>query len=216
MQGQGHDNSEGQAGGTDHDFDRNGDREVDVQGPGNEDFGSQGDNNVLRSPDPQPDNQTQRERPAIDIEELARQAVLAKIKTAMDFILALRSASLDDPVAKLNEETRSNLRNPPREPPDIINPIIHHSISTYYALEHSSQTAYERIRASTARTYPDADEMPSFYRIERMIAEYTGVESITHDMCPDTCITFTGPFADLNHWSVCRPRSLPCLQQTSI
>ncbi|KAG2058368.1 hypothetical protein BDR06DRAFT_980550 [Suillus hirtellus] len=125
----------------------------------------------------------------------------------MEFILVLQSAPLDDHVAKLDEEARSNLQNPPHEPPDIIYPTIHHSISTYYALKHSSQTAYERIHASTACTYPDANEMPSFYQIERMIVEYTGVDSITHDMCPDTCIAFTGPFADLNHCPVCnKPR----------
>ncbi|KAG1720844.1 hypothetical protein EDB19DRAFT_1646843 [Suillus lakei] len=121
----------------------------------------------------------------------------------MEFILALWSASLSDPVVKLDKEARSNLRNPPCEPLDITNPIIRHSISTYYALEHSSQSAYEHIHSSTACTFPDTDEMPSFYRIEHMIAEYTGVESITHNMCPDTCIAFTGPFADLDRCPVC-------------
>ncbi|KAG0699716.1 hypothetical protein DFH29DRAFT_35339 [Suillus ampliporus] len=201
-------------GDEDPDFNMQDDGNLD--GPGDGDIGGQRDGNLDGWGDdgrrdkevhsqmlPAPQHDNRRERPAIDIEELAQRAVLPKIKMTMEFILALRSASLGDPVAKLDEEARSNLRNPPREPPDITNPIIRHSISTYYALEHSSQSAYERIRSSTARTFPDTDEMPSFYRIERMIAEYTGVESITHDMCPDTCIAFTGPFADLDRCPFC-------------
>ncbi|KAG1822726.1 uncharacterized protein BJ212DRAFT_1263995 [Suillus subaureus] len=121
----------------------------------------------------------------------------------MEFILALQSALLGDPVAKLDEEARSNLRNPPHEPLDITNPIICHLISTYYALEHSSQSTYKCIHSSTACTFPGTDEMPSFYRIERMIAEYTGVESITHDMCLTHVLLITGPFADLDHCPVC-------------
>ncbi|KAG0698535.1 hypothetical protein DFH29DRAFT_778635, partial [Suillus ampliporus] len=35
------------------------------------------------------------------------------------------------------------------------------------------------------------------------IAEYTGVESIEHDMCPDTCVAFMGPFANLTCCPIC-------------
>ncbi|KAG1727415.1 hypothetical protein EDB19DRAFT_1643055, partial [Suillus lakei] len=45
--------------------------------------------------------------------------------------------------------------------------------------------------------------VPSYHNIERLIAEYTGVESIEHDMCPDTCVTFTGPFAELKNCPIC-------------
>jgi hypothetical protein len=45
--------------------------------------------------------------------------------------------------------------------------------------------------------------MPSLRQIERIIGEFTGVESITHDMCPDTCLAFTGPFADLEKCPTC-------------
>jgi hypothetical protein len=54
-----------------------------------------------------------------------------------------------------------------------------------------------------------AADVPSYARIEQLIAEYTGVESIEHNMCPNTCIAYTGPFANLNHpstwsWAVFR------------
>ncbi|KAG1893061.1 uncharacterized protein F5891DRAFT_963520 [Suillus fuscotomentosus] len=143
------------------------------------------------------------ERTPVDLDQLAYLAVLPDMQTSMDFILALRSASLDDPIAKLDEDAKKNLREPLRELPNVVDPIVRHGITMYYALEHSSRNAYERICASMQRTYPDAEAMPSFRRTERIIAEYTGIKSITHDMCPDTCIAFTGPFTDLDQCPIC-------------
>ncbi|KAF8836721.1 hypothetical protein BDN67DRAFT_858318, partial [Paxillus ammoniavirescens] len=39
--------------------------------------------------------------------------------------------------------------------------------------------------------------------VERLIAEYTGVESIEHDMCPKTCLAYTGLFANLEECPMC-------------
>ncbi|KAG1719989.1 hypothetical protein EDB19DRAFT_1597346, partial [Suillus lakei] len=35
------------------------------------------------------------------------------------------------------------------------------------------------------------------------IAKYTGVESVEHDMCPDSCIAFTSPYADEDNCPLC-------------
>lgn len=104
----------------------------------------------------------QMERVPVNLDELADLAILPNMTTTMQFILALQSALLDDPVAKLNEDAKQDLCNPPHEPPDIIDPVVCHAIRIYYALEHSSQIAYQHIRASTMQTYPDAEAMPSF------------------------------------------------------
>ncbi|KIO05716.1 hypothetical protein M404DRAFT_139962, partial [Pisolithus tinctorius Marx 270] len=34
--------------------------------------------------------------------------------------------------------------------------------------------------------------------IKKLIAGYTGVDSIEHDMCPDTCVAFTCPYSSLD------------------
>ena len=124
----------------------------------------------------------------------------------VDFILALRDASTADPVAILNDDALDRLRNPPNTPPVIENPGIWYSISIHLALEHSSQDAYERVCHSTIRNFsgaPGVDDIQSFYNVERTIRTFTGVEPIHHDMCSNTCLTYTGPFADLDACLIC-------------
>jgi hypothetical protein len=84
----------------------------------------------------------------INIEALAQLAVLPKIQETFEFILALKNASLEDPVAKMNDEVLERLWNPPKVPLEINNPGICHSISMYLALEHASQDVYNRVHRS--------------------------------------------------------------------
>ncbi|KAG2099621.1 uncharacterized protein F5147DRAFT_712138 [Suillus discolor] len=37
------------------------------------------------------------------------------------------------------------------------------------------------------------------HRIKCTAAEISGVVPIVHDMCPNTCLAFTGPYTDINH-----------------
>ncbi|KIK96937.1 hypothetical protein PAXRUDRAFT_137279, partial [Paxillus rubicundulus Ve08.2h10] len=84
-------------------------------------------------------------RPNIDIGALSGSVTFQPMRDTMDFVLALRDASTLDPVAKLSEDALDRLWNPPNIPLIIDSPGIRHSISTYLALEHSSQDAYERL-----------------------------------------------------------------------
>ncbi|KAG1823586.1 uncharacterized protein BJ212DRAFT_1476454 [Suillus subaureus] len=145
-------------------------------------------------------------RPNIDMEALAGIAKLPKIKETMEYILALKNASLEDLIAKLGDDALERLCNPPKGPVTIDSPGIQHSISMYLALEHASQAAYNRIMRSTTLNFAGADgvdDLLSFYKVERLVAEYTGVESIKHDMCLNLCLAFTGPFADLKTCPMC-------------
>ncbi|KAJ8589580.1 hypothetical protein M405DRAFT_899515, partial [Rhizopogon salebrosus TDB-379] len=142
----------------------------------------------------------------INIEALAQMAVLPKIQETMEFILALKNATLEDPVARMSDEALERLRNPPQVTLEINNPGIRHSISTYLALEHASQDAYNRMRRSTMRNFAGAaavDDVQSFYNVEKLISTYTGVESIEHDMCSKSCLAFTGPYSNLDHCPMC-------------
>lgn len=76
----------------------------------------------------------------------------------------------------------------------------------YLALEHSSQHAYDRIRRAMARNFggaEGADEVLSFKAVEKFIAKYTGVESVEHDMCLESCLAFTGPYAVEDNCPLC-------------
>ncbi|KAG1866996.1 hypothetical protein C8R48DRAFT_599867, partial [Suillus tomentosus] len=147
-----------------------------------------------------------RPRPNIDVDNLAQRAVLQKMKDSMEFVLALKNASLDDPLAKLSDDALDRLRNPPQGPIIIDSPGVRQSISMYLALEHGSQEAYNRMRRATMRNFEGAngaEEILSFYNVEKLIRQHTGVESIDHDMCPESCLAFTGPFAHLESCPMC-------------
>ncbi|KAG0701436.1 hypothetical protein DFH29DRAFT_990075 [Suillus ampliporus] len=147
-----------------------------------------------------------RQPPNINIEALAEIAILPKIKDTFTFILALKNASSEDPVARMNDEALERLWNPPHVPLEINNLGIRHSISMYLALEHASQDAYNHICRSTMRNFAGAAavaDVQSFYNVEKLISTYTGVEPIEHDMCSESCIAFTGPYSTLDQCPMC-------------
>ena len=43
----------------------------------------------------------------------------------------------------------------------------------------------------------------SFGATEKMIMKYTGMESIKNDMCPKSCMAYTGPYIDLEECPLC-------------
>ena len=90
----------------------------------------------------------------------------------------------------------------------------------YLALEHASQNAYEQFRHSIQLNIsesPTCANILSFHAVEKKITEYTGVEYVEHDMCSDSCVAFTGPFANLEHCPICRTSHLDlnCLRASN-
>jgi hypothetical protein len=124
----------------------------------------------------------------------------------MAFIQAIRGASLDDDVTHMSPAAIERLRNPPSQRLQIADGGTRHSISTYLALEHASQQAYERVLWSTRQNLSDspaARGMLTFHAAEKFITQFTGVEATEHDMCPNSCLAFTGPYADLEACPLC-------------
>ena len=73
-----------------------------------------------------------------------------------------------------------------------------------FALEHLAVNAYESIHHSAGHCFRGSVlDMPSYYTIEKLIFEHTGMDSIEHDMCPNTCVAFTGPYSALEHCPIC-------------
>ena len=133
-------------------------------------------------------------------------AVLPKIRGPLEFVNHVRNASLEDPIAKATPAILERLWNPPEAPIQLNDPGIQHSISTYLALEHASQGAYERFINSTKQNFPSAPGVNSclkFQAVENLIVSYTGIEPIEHDMCIHSCIGYTGPFSDLTQCPQC-------------
>ena len=125
------------------------------------------------------------------------------MKQALEYILALRRATLDDPTSKLDDKALQCIRNPRQSTIVIEAPEICHSITAYLGCEHAAQTVYEMFRHSHNSNFPHHGRMLSFREVEKVIAEYTGVERIQHNMCPNTCMGYTGPFQDLEACQKC-------------
>ena len=165
----------------------------------------------LRMPSPMPPGgfnieYQRRQCPVIDIAALAETANLPSMRRTMDFILALKTALLDDPAAQLTDDARERLRNPPGHVISIEDRGTRFSISIYLALENSSQAAYNRVCKAAKRDFSDSrsvDTLLTFHNIEKIIALYTGVVSIEHDMCRNSCLAYTGPFSKLEMCPTC-------------
>jgi hypothetical protein len=137
------------------------------------------------------------------ISRLSHLATLDSMKTAMAYIEALKIASLDDEWSKLDADTLYQLRNPSTTPVNINeNPSWRLGLDLYLSISNVSQETYTSVRKAILRRYPDED-IPSYHRIKKYVAEISGVCSIEHDMCIKSCIAYTGPFKDLQTCPEC-------------
>ena len=148
----------------------------------------------------------------LDLAELEQIARIDFLQRDIQFIRRLRDATLDEP-GGLSEEALKRLRNPPQTTPEIKDPVIELALSMYLVLEHSSQETYERIRRAVEKCFPGSI-VPSLCQIKTMLADITGVKAFVNDMCINSCIAFTGPYADLEQCPECQEHRYDQIQFT--
>ena len=51
--------------------------------------------------------------------------------------------------------------------------------------------------------FSNLTSFPTLFQVKNAIVTLTGVEAVVHDMCTNSCIGFTGPFAHLDHCTEC-------------
>ena len=151
-------------------------------------------------------------------------ATLEELKIAQDFIEGLRNASLDDD--GLDLAVLENLRDPIQEQLDLSDkPGLLASIELFIDTTTASEQVYSNVCKTFARYMQavrgpqddtnsgdddDHTRLLSHYRVKQTIAKLTGVHSLMRDMCPNTCIAYTGPFSDLEACPKCsHPRYDP-------
>ena len=76
------------------------------------------------------------------------------------------------------------------------------ALRIFLSTTNTSQATYDAIRSSMVECYPE-DPFLSFRQVKRRVEQLTGVVPIFHDMCRDTCVGFTGPFADYDQCPIC-------------
>ncbi|KAF8874895.1 hypothetical protein BD779DRAFT_1387635, partial [Infundibulicybe gibba] len=128
-------------------------------------------------------------------------SAIPEVKLAAEFIEALKSATLDksnmhpDDIICLREAS-------PDFAMDIKDPNFLHDLGIFFSTTNSSRKTYEEIRRHALLRDPETPFL-SFDQIKRRVETLSGVISIMHDMCIDTCIAFTGPYEDLEACPFC-------------
>jgi hypothetical protein len=118
---------------------------------------------------------------------------IEELKTALEFNTALQDASLDN--GDLSRDALDRLHNPSTHVFEIDDPNELYSLKMFLATNNTSRQTYVDLRNHHNERYP-GDPMLSYDQIKRKVTEWTSIEAIVHDMCHNSCITYTGPFSD--------------------
>lgn len=154
-----------------------------------DDIGGGVGNTTLSELDDQPDN---RPRP--------NTGNVQEMHTVQLFIEALDKATLD--TSGLPEHVLKQLRNPPTGIEDYTkDPALAISLETYLHLDYAANTYYNGI-CQTLMTHYQI-EMLTLDQVQRKAEKISGVVPLYTDMCINTCLAFTGPFADLDKCPTC-------------
>jgi hypothetical protein len=150
--------------------------------------------------------------------DITVEATLNELRTAQAFIAALQEATLEGDTG-LDADAKDRLQNPITEPVDLTEePHLRAGIDIYLNTTNASEETYKDVRQSI-RAYlgrlgvddqAEDNSMPSLFTVKKEIGMLTGVHSIMTDMCINTCLAYTGPFAELDSCPYCsQPRYDP-------
>ncbi|KAF8584056.1 hypothetical protein K439DRAFT_1647026 [Ramaria rubella] len=113
---------------------------------------------------------------------------------SQNFIRVLENTLLNN--GDLSEEQLEHLHNPPQEVFFVNDPNELYSLKQYLAAQNASQHTYIEFQGNHNSQYPD-DPMLFHSQIKSKVAQWSGVEPMVHDMYPNSCIAYTGPFSEL-------------------
>ena len=142
-------------------------------------------------------------------------STLEELKTAQDFISYLQAASFDHD--GLDGEAKARLKDPITEPINLeADPDLRVGINIFLDTTNASDKTYTDVRNSV-NSYiehlgidPEEHSIPTLHSVKKKIGQLTGIHSIMTDMCPKTCIAYTGPYSSLNQCPECEtPRHNP-------
>ncbi|KAG6808925.1 hypothetical protein H0H92_002347 [Tricholoma furcatifolium] len=121
---------------------------------------------------------------------------LADIRLAQQYIQCLQNATLQN--GDFSAEDIDQLMDPPQLPfeldedkTDDADTIL--SLRQFMAAQ--TVESYNAIKEAIELRHPD-DKILSYDQVKRLIANITGVRPIVKDMCPNSCMAYTGPLAD--------------------
>ena len=118
-------------------------------------------------------------------------------------ISQIRDYSFEHEKTQWTEDEFDTFLNPPCEMWDLDDPQLRLSFKTYLSLSaHSSEATYDAMRSNIKECYPEST-MLSFDQVRNRLKTITGVLPLHFDMCVNTCLAYTGPFAPLTGCPFC-------------
>ncbi|TFK45198.1 hypothetical protein OE88DRAFT_1715452 [Heliocybe sulcata] len=92
----------------------------------------------------------------------------------------------------------------------IDDPDILFSLRVYLSLTEASEQCYKSMQRAVRERFGEGVKMLSFYEVQKLTGELTGIYPIVYDMCRNSCMAYTGPYADCNTCNYCgHPRYDP-------
>jgi hypothetical protein len=137
-----------------------------------------------------------------DVEDLAATIHVEDLQITHQFIQIIKAASFGDEHDKMDPYYLERMHNPPNEALVLDDPDVKLSIQNFLAVSNASEMTYESIRKNILKRYPDS-QMLSLHQVERKIADLSGIVPIVHDMCPNSCMAYTGPWLHFEQCPIC-------------
>ena len=123
------------------------------------------------------------------------------LKKMACFIDTLQGATLEQSNMRQEDIDRLHMAEP--DPClDVVNRHLVKALRVFLSTTNALQTTYNAICSTLNECYPD-DPFLSFWQMQQCIEQLSGMVPISHDMCPDTCIGYTGPFINCDHCPIC-------------
>ncbi|KAM5546143.1 hypothetical protein V8D89_000269 [Ganoderma adspersum] len=104
--------------------------------------------------------------------------------------------------SKLDEDAISRLLRDPLTVPAMLTTDERLSVKLFLADTDGSEKIYNESRKAILERHPD-DDILSHHSVKKKIAELTGIHPLTHNMCPKSCMAYTGPWEDLDTCKFC-------------
>lgn len=127
-------------------------------------------------------------------------ATLEELELVQKFIREIKDATLD--ADNLPPSVIERLRNPSNIPASIADKAMHSGIDLFISMSNETETAFDKARDVFNRTLvrlgleDDQNQIPTLFKVKEEILQITGVYPMMHDMCPNSCMAYTGPLSD--------------------
>ena len=125
---------------------------------------------------------------------LGLDSLIDDLKRTAQFIEGLQGATSEGSNMRQEDIDRLHAAEPDLRL-DIMDEHFVKALRVFLSTTNASQTTYDSIRSALMECYPE-DPFLSFWQVKQRVKQLTGVVPSFYDMCPDTCVGFTGPLVD--------------------